>query len=115
MNVNLKSLIGKMNNILSQVQLHIVNQVAHTFAPMIAGDFVMQIAEAALDRVGAGTIGGQEQQLKAGMLPEPVLDRSGFMNFAVVCHDIDPVKAPGRIGTVEDVNKSRNSPVIFRN
>ena len=54
--------------ILLEMPLRIRHQIAHAFAPMIAGHFVMQIAEAALDGVRTGTIGGQKQQLKTGML-----------------------------------------------
>src|SRR4051812_16811618 len=81
---------------------------------MIASDFVVQIAEATLDRVGAGTIGRQKQQLKAGMLPQPALDEGGFMDFTVVSHEVDTVKAPGRIGAVEEIQpvqkQSRHLP-----
>src|SRR3954467_15844670 len=77
---------------------------------MVPGDLVMQIVEATLNGVGAGTAGGQKQQLKAGMLPQPALDRLPFVDFVVVHHDIDPVKAPRRVNPVEEVQQVQKQP-----
>jgi hypothetical protein len=82
--------------------LHIGDQIAYTFAPMIASDFIMQIAEAALDGIRAGTIRREKQQLKTGLLPEPSLNGCRLVDFTVICYYIDPVKAPGRVGTLQD-------------
>src|SRR3954454_9949123 len=49
-------------SVLHEMPLYIPDQIAHPFAPMIARDFVVQVAEASLNRVSAGAIGGQKQQ-----------------------------------------------------
>jgi hypothetical protein len=54
--------------ILLEVPLHIRDQIASPLAPVVAGHFVVQIAEAAFDRIGTGAIGGQKQQHEARML-----------------------------------------------
>jgi len=76
----------------------------------MAGDFVVQVAETALNRMGPGTICGQKQQHEAGMLPQPALDRSGLVNLAVVRHHLDPIKAPGRVSTGDDVQQLQKQP-----
>src|SRR3954451_15376145 len=83
----------------------IVYQVPPAFTPMVPGDFIVQIAKAALEGVGAGTVGGQKQQCKAGMLPQPVPEGSGLMDFVVVGYHIDPFKTMGRVDTIEDVQQ----------
>ena len=89
--------------ILFQVPLHIRHQIAHPFAPVIARHFVMQIAEAAFNRISARTIGGQKQQLKAGMLSEPALDERSLMNLVVIRHHLDSVPAPRRVGALQNI------------
>src|SRR3982751_7102564 len=83
----------------------ILYQVPHPFTPMVPGDFMVPIAKAALEGVGAGTVGGQKQQCKAGMLPQPVPDGSGLMDFVVVGDHLAPFKTMGRVYTIEDVQK----------
>jgi hypothetical protein len=83
--------------------LYIMDQIAPAFASVVTRDFVVQIAKATLDGVGAGTISGQKQQGETGMLSQPAPDGSGFMNFAVVGHQVDAVKAPSRVSPVQDV------------
>src|SRR3954451_13584174 len=83
----------------------IVYQVPPAFTPMVPGDFIVQIAKAALDGVGAGTVGGQKQQCKAGMLPQPVPDGSGFMDFVVVGYHLNQTtEEAGHSGSEGDGN-----------
>jgi hypothetical protein len=79
--------------------LPIRHRMAPALAPVLAGDFVRPVAEAPLDGVGAGTIGGQKQPLQAGMWLQPALDGGGLVDFTVGGCGLEPVKAPGRIGT----------------
>src|SRR6266540_6856242 len=55
-------------------------------ALVIARTLLMDIPKGALNRIGLGAIGWQEEQLKAGMGGQPPLDRLGLVN-AVVVHD----------------------------
>jgi hypothetical protein len=41
--------------------------------------------------------------VKTGMLSQPALNCRGFVDATVVGHHIDPVKAPGWIDPVEEV------------
>ncbi|MBV9222915.1 MAG: hypothetical protein JOZ45_05380 [Acidobacteriaceae bacterium] len=52
--------------VLGQMPSYVFDQIAHPFASMVAGDFVVQIAEAALDGISTKTISRQKQQLKRG-------------------------------------------------
>src|SRR3954451_23273862 len=85
----------------------IVYQVPPPFTPMVPGDFIVPIAKAALEGVGAGTVGGQKQQCQAGRRSPPVPDGSGFMDFVVVGYPTDPFKTRGRVDTIEDVQQSQ--------
>src|SRR6266511_3525575 len=55
-------------------------------ALVIARTLLMDIPKGALNRIGLGAIGWQEEQLEAGMRRQPPLDRLGLVN-AVVVHD----------------------------
>jgi hypothetical protein len=90
-------------SILYQMPLHVGYQAPHPFAPMVPCDLVVPVAKAALDGVGAGTIRGQKQQLKAGVLPQAVPDRSSLMDFAVVGHEVDVGKAPSWVSPIKNV------------
>lgn len=90
-------------SILGEVPLHIADQIAYAFAAMVAGHFIVPIAETPLDGIGTRAVRGQKQQHEARVLLQPALDRSGFVNFTVIGHHIDSVKAPGRISTIEEV------------
>src|SRR3954468_23765767 len=85
--------------------LHVSDQIPPAFAPVITGDFVVQIAKTAFDGIGTRAVGGQKQQHEARMLPKPALDRRGLVDLAIVGNNKDPMKVSGRVSTVKDVQK----------
>jgi hypothetical protein len=56
-------------------------QIAQPFARVVAGAEVMHVAKGTLDRVGAGTIGRQKQQLNLGVLGQPLLNNLCLMDL----------------------------------
>ena len=66
--------------------LHVPDQIREAGALMITGTLVMDIPKGALNRIGLGAVGRQEEHLEAGMRRQPALDGLGLVNTVVV-HD----------------------------
>jgi len=68
---------------------HVPDQRAQTPPSMVARAFVVNVAENTLDRIGLLAIAQQPNQLKAGMLFQPTVNRFRFINSVIVANDIN--------------------------
>ena len=74
--------------------LHIADEFRQVCAWVIPGALVMHISKRPLDRVGAGALGREKQQLDAGMTRQPLPSGFGVMDMAIL-HDDRQAPIPG--------------------
>jgi len=67
--------------------LHVLHQVPHAFAGMVASTLVMNIPKGPLNQIRSRTVGRSVQHLEAWMGGQPLLDFLGLVEFGVVDHD----------------------------
>jgi hypothetical protein len=71
------------------MKFHVPDEILKAVALVMARTLVMDIAKGARNRVRLRTVGGQEEQLEAGVLSKPPLDRFSLVNALVVYHYVD--------------------------
>jgi len=59
---------------------------------MIAGAYVMHVANGALGRVRARTTGRQQEPREEGVIRPPLFDGRCLLGVRMVHHDIDPLE-----------------------
>ena len=96
-----------------QMLRDVLYQMPHPLARMIAGTFIMDIAKGPLDRVGFGAVGGQVEQLEAGMSGQPLLDLSCIVNLGVVNHDGEAGELRGGVRPVQRGQQVQEQPRGF--
>src|SRR5262245_938482 len=76
-------------SMLLQVPLDVLHQIAEAFPLMVACALVTHIAEHTFHRIGPWTVRRSSEQLKTGVMCQPLRDRFGFMTTVVIHDDID--------------------------
>jgi hypothetical protein len=92
---------------------HVGHQIGSSFALMIAGTAVMHVAERALNRVRAGTVGRQQEQGKPWVGSQPLLNSPGLMDLIVIHDDIEPHVRLGGISLIEAPEQITEQGVSF--
>ena len=64
--------------------LNVPDQLLDAGALMITGALVMDLPKSSFNRIRLGTVGGQEQQLEAGVRGKPPLDCLRLVNAIIV-------------------------------
>jgi len=79
----------------------ILDQMVHASAGMVTGPLVVDICKGPLNGIRSWAVGGQIEQLEAGMGRQPLLHLSGVVNLGIVGHTREVGESRRRVGPVE--------------
>ena len=88
-----------------QVPLDVRHQVPHALARVVAGALIMAIAKGPLNRIGPRAVGGQREELEAGMGHPPFLALPGMVNLGGVGHHGERGERRWRVSSGERVEQ----------
>ena len=85
--------------------LDVLDEVPQTLTRMVTGALIVDITKGPLNGVGPGAVGGQVEQLEAGMCGQPLFDLRRVVNFGIVGHHREVGECPSRVGVVQGVEQ----------
>ena len=100
-------------SIFLHVPLDVLYQITESFPLVIAGAFVMDIAEDPLNRIGTRTVRRQPEHLKTGVVCQPLFNGFRFMNTVVIGDHIDARNLSSRVRGVQQGQEFPKQPIVF--